>query len=517
MGISRQKFGSLQVIKNISSNIFIFLINLIVGFWYIPYLIRNLGSELFSFVPLTDSVTNFFVIITLSLNTATGRYLTIELENENTTRANQMFNTTVIVTTMLIILIIPIGFFLIILVPHIFNVPLNHVREVQYLFAFSIGAFFFKTFRNNFSIASFVKNRFDLNNIVTLGARIGQIVIVILLFRNYPPNLILVGIGTIGAGLFALLGEYSLWKRLLPELKVCLDVYKREFLRILMGTSIWVIIYNLGFIIFINTDMVVANRTLDLRLAGMFGALLIIPKNLRIMANTVGKVWGPSILSKYSKSDYSGMIRIVMYSVKLIGITLALPVGLIAGLAKPFLIVWLGPKYEIMSWVLVVMIIHLSVTLVTMPYFNVQVALNKIKFPALLYVIFALTNFFLAVGLAHEFGPIGIVISSALLLFAKDFIITPIYTAIIMDLAWWKYMIKQIPIILITIGVFITSNFFSQQISFTTLLNLIFVGIGVTCVYIVFIYFFGVTEDEKKMVKNVISPLLRNRNRQNFK
>jgi membrane protein EpsK len=377
MDQSKDTLSPVYHIRNIASNLAFVGFNLIISLWYTPFLIRGLGSVLFGFIPLANSVINFFGIITNSLNTASGRFITIELGKNNTERANQIFNTTLIGSILLISSTIPIALGLVVLLPNMFNVPTNYVKDVQFLFIGTICAFYLTTLRNNFLVATFAKNRFDLRNIVSLSARFGQIAIVVILFNFQNPGLLHISLGVMGAGALSLIGDYSLWKRLLPGLKVNLREFKKKLMKPVMGTSIWVLVYYIGSTLFVNTDMLVANRTLELSTAGMFGALLVIPKNLRIMANAVGSVWAPTFLTKFSKSDLAGMDKILLFTVKLIGFTIALPVGLIAGLARPFLNTWLGTEYTIMTWVLVVLICHLSVNLIATPFLNVQVTLMQ--------------------------------------------------------------------------------------------------------------------------------------------
>jgi membrane protein EpsK len=508
MDNSRKELSPLQNIRNISSNLALVVFNLLISLWYTPFLLHGLGSELFGFIPLANSVINFLGIITLSLNTATGRFLTIELRKDNTTRANQIFNTTLVGSIALISSTIPIALGLVILVPNLFNVPLNFIPDVQYLFIGTICAFFITTLRSNFLVATFSKNRFDLRNIVTLAARVGQIIIIVILFSIYPPSLLHIGIGAFAAGVLAFIGDYSLWKKLLPDLKVNFKAFRKKIMNPLMSTSIWVFIFQIGSTLFVNTDMLVANRTLELSTAGMFGALLVIPKNLRIMARAVGSVWGPTFLTKFSNSDLNGMDNVVRYAVKLIGYTIALPVGLIAGLAQPFLKTWLGSEYEIMTWLLVVMICHLSVNLISTPFLNVQVTLNKMAIPAAFSLALGVSNFVLAIILSRVIGAMGIVAAGALTLTANNFIFMPVYAARIMGLKWWHYIQGLLPVIVATLGVTIISYMTALIFPTLSLINLLLIGIIVSCIYLPITYRVGLSRDEREMVVDILGKLV---------
>lgn len=508
MNIFTPQNNAAQSLKNIGSNTALVVINILISFWYTPFLIHNLGNERFGFVPLTDSVIQFFSILTLSLNTATGRYLTIELEKNNQTRSNQIFNTTLVGTFLLITLAFPIAILLVFLAPEVFHVPESYAVDVQILFIGTISAFFLTTLRSNFSVATFAKNRFDLRNIVTLLARIGQVVVIILLFQCYSPSLLHVSIGALSAGILAFIGDYALWKKLLPMLKVSLKTFKKNHFRALMQTSVWMLIYQIGFMLFLNTDMVVANQTLALSTAGMFGALLVIPKNLHILSRAVGGVWGPTFLARFSQSDYQGMDKIVQYSVKIIGFSIALPIGLLSGLSRPFLTLWLGSDYEIMAGILVLMIVHLSVNLITAPYFNIQVSLNKIAFPSLINLILGVANFFFALILSRQIGVIGIVLAGALLQTIKNLIVMPIYTAKIMHLVWWRYVLGLLPILLITLGIAAAAFGLAFIFPIRTFAGLIWLGTLVSGGYLWAVYQIGLSSHEKEMVWDIFRRFL---------
>jgi O-antigen/teichoic acid export membrane protein len=495
--------NAVQSVRNIASNTALLVINILISFWYTPYLIHNLGSERFGFVPLTDSVIQFFSILTLSLNTATGRYLTIELEQRNQERANQIFNTTLVGTFLLIALASPIAIMLVILAPKIFHVPESYRPGVQILFVGTIAAFFLTTLRSNFSVATFAKNRFDLRNIVTLAARIGQILVIILLFQFYPPSLLHVSLGALAAGLLAYIGDFALWKKLLPVLKVNLKAFKKDRFKALMHTSIWMVIYQVGFMLFLNTDMVVANQTQSLKVAGMFGALVIIPKNLLILSRAGGGIWGPAFLSKYSLSDYQGLNQIVRYSLKIISFSLALPIGFLSGIAGPFLRLWLGTEYEAMAGIFVLMIFHLAVNLVTAPYFNVQVSYNKLAIPALVNLVTGIFHFILALILSRRIGVLGIVLAGASLQSLKNWIIIPIYTARVMGLTWWRYILALLPGALATLTVALASYGLAFIFPIQTLAGLVVLGGLVSVAYILVVYRVGLSGQEKEALGEI--------------
>lgn len=274
-----------------------------------------------------------------------------------------------------------------------------------------------------------------------------------------------------------------------------------------LGTGVWMFIYQVGAILFQNLEMLIANSTLGLTMAGMYGALLVMPKNLRVMASAVGGVWGPTIFSRYGKADFSGIDRIVRISTKLVGLTLALPIGYLCGVARPFLVLWLGPEFEVMAWVMVVMVFHLSYNLIVTPFISVQLSLGKVRLPALVNIASGLVYGLLAFFLAREYGPLGIVVTGALLMTLKNLLFVPIYTAHIMGFPWWRYVTRLLAVILWTLGVAASARLVMEFIPLTSLFNLLVNGIVVTLGYALAVFLFGLSKDERELGMNLLRRL----------
>src|SRR5262249_24646763 len=78
---------------NLVSNVAQLVLTMIVGAWYVPFLVRRLGPAAYGLIPLASSITSYMALITLALNSAVSRYLTIAIEQQDHERANLIFNT----------------------------------------------------------------------------------------------------------------------------------------------------------------------------------------------------------------------------------------------------------------------------------------------------------------------------------------------------------------------------------------------------------------------------------------
>src|SRR5260370_28652416 len=77
---------------NLVSNIVKLGLTMLVGVWYVPFLVRQLGPAAYGMIPLASMITSYMTLITFGLDAAMARTLTISLERRDYDRANAIFN-----------------------------------------------------------------------------------------------------------------------------------------------------------------------------------------------------------------------------------------------------------------------------------------------------------------------------------------------------------------------------------------------------------------------------------------
>ncbi|HPN13145.1 MAG TPA: polysaccharide biosynthesis protein, partial [Spirochaetota bacterium] len=61
---------------NLVTKLGIFIANILVGLWLVPYLIRNLGVAGYGLIPLATQLTSYIGLLSIGINGAISRYLT---------------------------------------------------------------------------------------------------------------------------------------------------------------------------------------------------------------------------------------------------------------------------------------------------------------------------------------------------------------------------------------------------------------------------------------------------------
>lgn len=469
---------------NVGSNLVMLGLTMLAGIWFTQYLIETLGVAMYGIVPLALSVTNYMNVINSSLNSSVGRFLTIDLHKGDDFSANRTFNTSLWLSIGVCILMLPVVLLVSYLAPMIFNVPPGSETAVRFLFVGVMTAYLISIIRSIFNVSAFSHHRFDLQNAVLAVNLIIRVGLVVVLFSLLLPTLWFIGLGSFAGALISTLLAIIIWRYLTPQLKINLRFFDRVQLGKLAGMSGWVLVTQVGALLFLNIDLVVANLRLGAEATGLYGSALQWHIMLRMLATTATSVLAPIIIAQYAHNNLAQMASLTQRSVRLLGLGLALPIGLVTGLSRPLLNVWLGPDFTHLALLLSILVVHLCVNTAVLPIFSVQAALNKVRIPGMLTLGLGVLNLILAWWWApyNDIG-IGIALAGAIILTVKNTIFTPLYGAHIQNLPWHTFLISLIPGVIGTLCVTAGAYFIGQNYPMDSWLALVLAGAVVGLLY----------------------------------
>jgi membrane protein EpsK len=131
----------------------------------------------------------------------------------------------------------------------------------------------------------------------------------------------------------------------------------------------------------------------------------------------------------------------------LLGLSIALPVALVCGFARPLLTLWLGPTFADLRPLMIVLTAHLCLNLGYLPLHAVALAANRLRLPAAVSISLGLVNVLLAVLLAGPagWGAYGIAAAGALTLTAKNVLFTPLYSAHLLRRRRSTFVLELVP------------------------------------------------------------------------
>ena len=289
---------------NVSSNVAVLVLNMVVGIWFTPYLIGVLGVAVFGVATLALSISTYMGIFESALYNATGRFLIIQLREKDFAKASRTFNTALGLALTISVIMLPIMLLVSWFSPQLFNVPPGQEGPARWVFAAAVVSYMLIITRSVFTAIPFANNRLDLQNgIIASNTLIRIVATVLLLSLATVPSLTHVGAGLLfGTGASLLLAIFVM-RRLTPQLNINLRQFNRAELSLLFGMSGWVFINQAGSILFLSVDQIVVNTVLGPTIQGLYASALQWSILLSSLARTFSNALAPKMINLYAAGE----------------------------------------------------------------------------------------------------------------------------------------------------------------------------------------------------------------------
>ena len=275
--------------RNVITNIISLAISTLVGLLLVPFFLDSLGQSAYALIPLATSLAGYVTFFIDILNTSVARYLTVELQQGNTKKANETYSTSYAVILLLILVCIPIVIAVSFVAPYIFETGTIGDTEVIFFFALILGSILVSTLKSNFMAILFSYNRLDLRNIVTISQTVLQTGLIVFLFIVHTPTLYSVGIAYMTAAVVSLIIAYILARKQKSSLHFTISSFNISRLKELGTLSFLCCFDRFGCILQSQIALIVVNI--------YFGAVTLFRSIHNIFTNS----WSDIMLKKFWK------------------------------------------------------------------------------------------------------------------------------------------------------------------------------------------------------------------------
>ncbi len=500
-GISKE-----QLPRNLAGNIGYFLVNLGIGLLLVPYFISTLGVAAYGIIPLATSLNGYVGLLTQSLNTAVSRYLTIDLQRGDYVTANKTFNTAFFGISGIILAMVPVVALISTYAPTIFNVPSGQETGAIYLFLGVSTAFLIRSWSGNFTVSLFAHNRLDLLNLVNIVNVVIQVLLIVIFFSIAAPSLAPIGLAYLISGIVASGLAIILSRWINPYLHINIRDFDLSRLHELTRMGWWVVINQIGYILFYSTALILVNMLFGATAGGEYAIAWQWVILLLAIAGTLSGVLTPIVLTYYAKEQTESLIRVSKSAVKLMGLSMALPIGLVCGFAPALLTVWVGKEFSFLAILMVVLTGHLAINLAILPLFSINIAYNRVKIPGILTLVMGIGNLFLAIILAlyTGLGYYGVAIAAAIVLTLKNALFTPWYATRILGVSAHTFTRAMLPGVIATIIIAGCASAISLIFQVTSFFPLVMAGGVLAALYLAVLWPLGLDGFERGLFSSYL-------------
>ncbi len=316
-----------QLAINMIANIFAFIVNLGINFFFTPYLIRTIGKEAYSFFPLANNFISYVNIITVALNSMASRFITIKIHENNDEGANRYFNSVLISNTVIAVTLAVPSVLFVIFINKILNIPFEILKEVQFLFGFVFLGMILSILTSVFGVATFAKNRLDLSSKRSIESNFIRVITLLLMFSFFTPSVSYIGIANLLVIIFILITNVYFTKRLLPEIRINKKYFDFNAVKELLSSGVWNSINQLSLVLLTGLDLLIANIFVGVAAAGEYSIVKTIPNFIQQLVGMLVGVFVPQFTILYAQKKHEELLDNINKSIKFMGLMITIPIA----------------------------------------------------------------------------------------------------------------------------------------------------------------------------------------------
>ncbi len=501
-----------QLTINLASQIIVFAVNLGVGFFLSPFIVKTIGVEANGFVTLGNNFTSYASLLATALNSMASRFVTISYVKGDNKTANEYFSSVFYANLFLsLILFIP-SLFIIIFLENIVDIPTELITDVKILWIFIFLNFYVSIIGTVFSIATFATNKLYLTSIRSIIAQGIRVCILVGTYTFLPKYIWYIGIASVTQNLYTVITNYFYTKKLTPELKIKKSSFNIEKIKELLSSGIWNTISSLGTTLLESLDLLIANIFIGSKEMGILSVSKTVPGMISSLIGSAIGVFMPSLTIDYAKDDKATLIKDMRLSMKLTGLLTCVPISVLIIFGDSFYSLWQPTLDSKILQILSILtasgfLISGCVNII----FNIFTVTNNVKLPALVQVVTGVVNT-LTVLLLVNITNLGIYavagVSSILCIIKNLFIIVP-YSCKCIGIKKTTFYPDIIRCILATVTASVLGSFVNKFVELNNWFILIAFAVIYAVIGLICYLIFCTNKDDRRFLIGIFKKLIK--------
>lgn len=341
-------FGARQTARNAGATGLAFAVSIGVGIWFTPFLVTRLGPESYGLVMLAVVVVSYAGPLAQTLSTSLAvafAHAGADAANRDNpaalqTAMDRAMALSLRVSLILALLLVPLALG----GPWLLGISGAFRTEAGTILLLTGLAFVVWVLGSPLSAILYAANRTDLGSYLQAAQNLVRVAGAVILIA-------LLGWGSYATPVAALLGAAV---ALLAAGWACRTVspLRLRYRRLAAGGGLGlratggsVLAYSVSTMLLLGTELLVVNYMASEAAAGIYAAVIQIPVLVRSAMLNLSSVFGPRVLALRAAGETRAAQAATADAMKLLGIMIALPAGVVLAAGPLVLEVWLGPAF----------------------------------------------------------------------------------------------------------------------------------------------------------------------------
>lgn len=373
-------------------------LNICIGFFISPLIVRDLGVEANGFAQLANNFVSYASLITIALNAMAARFITISYHKGEIQKAREYYSSAFIGNVFAILFLVIPAAWLVFNIDRVVTIQTSNANDVKVLFALTFMNFFLSNISSVYNISTTVKNKHYLSSLVTMVGSVIRVSILIVLFKCFEVKLFYVSLAALVVAFISLL-EYSVIKRrLVPDLNFSIKAFKLSSMKDLLLSGIWSVVNKCGDLLMTGFDLLLTNVFIGPIQMGVLSVAKTIPTHLISIASTASWNWNPKMTKEYAEGNTDKMLETLDSSAKITSLLVAIPTMIFTAFSYEFYKLWM-PTQNAKELAILSILTVMAYFILAGPsnVYNIFTITNRLKVNSVSYIVGAVISMIISI------------------------------------------------------------------------------------------------------------------------
>lgn len=397
---------------NALTNYIRFFFSMVISFWLIPFIINNLGQDLYGLWSLSFSIIGFLSLLDFGFGLGVVKWTGESRANKNIEYRNSMLSTVMFVYILLalsgMLILGAFSFFYgdLLAIP----TPLQPIA-VTLLLILGVRSLLIQIPMSLFKGVLFGEQRIYLINIIQI---LSTVVYAFSAFLALTNDLGVIGLASVNCITFLVENIFYMafaYKKT-ENLSLSLKKVKKSYIKEAFSFSVYSFITSVAGLVLFQTDTLIVQVTLNLQLVGVYAVALKINEYAFLLSKQLVNVLTP-LISELKVNNENHSLRYLLLDVaKYVTATGALIALTLYVFSKELLTFWVGPTFLEANIPLLLLITSFLVTIPELIASNVLTMAGEHKFTAKISLSSIIVNLVASLILVQFIGLAGIALGT---------------------------------------------------------------------------------------------------------
>ena len=478
------------------------VIQIIISFFMMPFLISSLGEEHYGLWTLVATFIGYYSLLDLGLSSAAGRFIARTYGDDDVDERRRIVSTTFYIYLVLglVAFILTLGFSIF---AHSFvkeTADASLFRVLVLLIGLTMAISFpLKVF------ASVLNSnlRYDLIQTVVIFKGIASSIAMVIAIKS--------GYGVLGiavvTAIFSTMKDFIL-VILAVGSSTGISIHPRYFsakdVKVLFSYSVYAFVSQIADVLKYKIDSFLIARFISLGAVTHYNiALRLIEYMQQFIFSTINVI-SPVFSQDEGRNDFDGIRKKFFITTKISSYIALYLGGMSICYGSPFILRWMGPQFDSSYSVLAILCFPVVMGLAQTPIFNVLYGISRHRIIAYTNICEGIANLLISLILVRAYGIFGVAIGTFIPMTITTLLLYPLFICHVLEIRPLYYFVFIMRRSLIVLFPLVSYYLLIKNYILKEYFSIMYLSLGHSIVVAAFVYMFGFEKKERQYLLSYI-------------